>query len=56
MDFARYLIEAGGQSITKGSFNRADGGVDQERTKLAVNVIIEIQSKILPDLIYFRQK
>ena len=55
LDFARYLIEAGGQSITRDCFG-ADGGVDQERTKLAVQVIIEIQSKILPELIYFRQE
>ena len=56
LDFARYLIEAGGQSITREGFNGADGGVDQERTKLGVNVIIEIQSKIVPDLIYYRKE
>lgn len=42
LDFARYLIEASGQSITREEFNGADGGVDLDRTKLAVQVIIEI--------------
>ena len=36
LDFARYLIEASGSSITREGFIGADGGVDQERTKLAV--------------------
>ena len=44
LDFARYLIEASGSSITREGFIGADGGVDQERTKLAVQVIITIQS------------
>ena len=43
LDFARYLIEASGSSITHEGFNGADGGVDQERKKLAVQIIIEIQ-------------
>ena len=50
LDFARFLIEQGGQTITleEGSIANKDGFVmvDQDRTSLAVRVVMFIMGQI----------
>ena len=61
LDFARYVIEQAGQTISYDETDEAENNgnfvmVDQERKTIGIKVIMQITGMIRSTLVYFREE